>query len=269
MKAPAPFRWPRKHFVAAMARASAAKAPAGELTGERSRALLQFIQTEVERSGEFPTIAAMMSALGVKHASTLDATLLRLLAGGFIARDVVARKGARRFYAYRLPTEQPKKKETPNMQSVDLTRPETATRDVYAVALIGHAPTGPWRVVVSQQPLQVLAQDRASYRDAIAASVFWAPSAAHAEGIAQHIETQIAPIRAKQNLRAPMFLMPGARAAVLIAETAQRLTVKPFDPAALQAAERKRGGAVIESSRQPAQQTMLRESARAVLRSGT
>lgn len=266
MIARAPFRWPRKKFVAAMMRANAAKPPAGEPKGERARELLTFIRAEVERTGEFPSAAAMMTAMGVKHASTLEATLLRLLSGGFIARDVVARKGTRRFFVYRLPSQAPQRKEPLAMQSVDLTRPENAPHDVHAIALIGHAQEGPWRVIVSQQPAQVLAIKRLSYRDAIAAAVFWAPTAAQAEGIAQHIEKQVAQMRAKQNLRGPLFLMPGARAAVLIADTAQRLTVTPFDPAGVKAAERKRGGEIVDSARPQSPPTMLRESARAVLR---
>lgn len=268
MKSTAPFRWPRKQFIAAMARANAAKAPAGEPNGRRARELLEFIRTEVERSGEFPSLAAIMAAMGVKHASTLDATLLRLLGAGFIARDVVARKGTRRFYAYRLPTEQPKQKETLKMQTVDLTRPEGAPSDLYAVFIIGSGAggAGPWQIRISQQPAQELRKERSSYGDAVVIAVFWT-SRANCHGIENHLETtKLVALRGKQNLRAPVFLMPGEKAAVLIADAAKRLTLRPYDPET----QRDAPGAneTGESAGARTATTMLRESARAVLRGG-
>lgn len=73
--------------------------------GERARELLAFIRAEVQRTGVFPGKPAMMSAMGWKSAASVDDALLRLIAGGFVTRDVAARKGMRRTFAYRLAAE--------------------------------------------------------------------------------------------------------------------------------------------------------------------
>ena len=70
--------------------------------GERARELLGFIRTEVQRTGVFPDSAAMMLAMDWKSSASVDDALLRLIAGGFITRQVAARKGMRRVFAYRL-----------------------------------------------------------------------------------------------------------------------------------------------------------------------
>lgn len=73
--------------------------------GERARELLAFVRAEVQRTGVFPDSAAMMAAMGWKSAASVDDALLRLIAGGFATREVAARKGMRRTFAYRLAAE--------------------------------------------------------------------------------------------------------------------------------------------------------------------
>ena len=73
--------------------------------GERARELLSFVRAEVQRTGVFPGKPAMMAAMGWKSAASVDDALLRLIAGGFATREVAARKGMRRTFAYRLAAE--------------------------------------------------------------------------------------------------------------------------------------------------------------------
>jgi hypothetical protein len=80
-----------------------------------------------------------------------------------------------------------------------------------------------------------------------------------------HLETtKLVALRGKQNLRAPGFLMPGEKAAVLLAEAATRLTVTAFDPDTQQ--DGPGANETGESAGVRTTTTMLRESSRAVLR---
>lgn len=73
-------------------------APRGKRAGE----LLAFIRSEVARTGEFPSLPAMQSAMGLRCARSVEASLLRLLEGGFIKREVIARHHTRCVFAYQL-----------------------------------------------------------------------------------------------------------------------------------------------------------------------
>ncbi|MGL4397051.1 MAG: hypothetical protein ACRCS9_10975 [Hyphomicrobium sp.] len=73
-----------------------------EPKGRRARELLHYIRSEVERTGAFPNEAATMAVMGWKCSASLTDALLRLMALGFIKREVIGRHHTRRQYAYRL-----------------------------------------------------------------------------------------------------------------------------------------------------------------------
>lgn len=96
------FRWPRRHSQIALRRTLRPAEASPEPKGSRTREVLAFIRNEIAEGREFPRTGAIKVAMNWKAAATVDDVLLRLLAGGFIEREVVARKGTRRTFAYRL-----------------------------------------------------------------------------------------------------------------------------------------------------------------------
>lgn len=68
--------------------------------GTRARELLDFIRSEIDRTGAFPSAWAKVEKMGWKSQASLDDTLLRLMDGGFIVREVVGRHGMRRRFTY-------------------------------------------------------------------------------------------------------------------------------------------------------------------------
>lgn len=90
---------------------NASAAPRGRRAGE----LLAFIQSEVTRTGAFPSLPAMQAAMGLRCARSVEASLLRLLEGGFITREVIARKHTRRVFAYRLVVAEAENQQAPEL----------------------------------------------------------------------------------------------------------------------------------------------------------
>lgn len=95
-------------------RTASGNAPAAP-RGKRAGELLAFIRSEVKRTGEFPSLSAMQSAMGLRCVCSVEASLLRLLEGGFITREVIVRKHTRRVFAYRLVVAEAENQQAPEL----------------------------------------------------------------------------------------------------------------------------------------------------------
>lgn len=203
--------------------------------GKRSAELLRFIEAEIARSGTFPSATAMQRAMGWRHSASVEDALLRLMAGGFITRQVVASRAAcaeRSLTALLTNTNHQTRLQQPTKgisAMIDLKRPEGCPNEWEAVVAIGYAPDGPWVIHVVKQPARTFANAHKHSPETVAVALRWLPTAAQAEGFARYMENIIRPPERGLFMRGFQFSMPREQLEKLFAETARVLRSPELD----------------------------------------